>query len=155
MSRYLVDRGCDVQGLDLSPGMIKIARQQHPDLTFTVGSLTDLPYPDHHFGGVLLWYSIIHTPPISQARIFTEIARVLRPGGHVLIGSQSGQGVRDVAPAYRAFGHEVELFRYLNSADEIVARIESAGLHELARLVRRASGSEHDDQTAVLAKAPG
>lgn len=154
MSRYLAERGCDVEGVDLSPGMIAMARHHHQDLKFTVGSLTDLPYADDYFDGVLLWYSIIHTPPTGQDRIFMEAARVLRPGGHVLVGSQSGDGVRDVAPAYRRFGHEIELIRYLNTADQIAVRIETAGLREKARLVRRAGGSERDDQSVVLAEAP-
>src|SRR3954452_4098569 len=32
VTRYLADRGCDVQGVDLSPGMIAVARRDHPDL---------------------------------------------------------------------------------------------------------------------------
>ena len=46
MSRYLADRGCLVEGVDLSPGMIAMARRDHRDLVFTVGSLIDLPYAD-------------------------------------------------------------------------------------------------------------
>ncbi len=154
MSRYLAERHCDVEGVDLSPGMIKMARQHHPDLNFAVGSLTALAYPDNHFDGVLLWYSIIHTPPVDHDRIFTEAGRVLRPGGHILIGTQSGDGVRDVAPAYRRFGHEVELLRYLTTADQIAARLEGVGLRETARMVRRSGGSERDGETVVLANAP-
>ncbi len=153
MSRYLAEHSCDVEGVDLSPGMIAMARHHHPDLRFTVGSLSALPYPNDHFDGVLLWYSIIHTPPLGQENVFAEVARVLRPGGHVLIGSQSGDGVRDVAPAYRRLGHEIELVRYLTTADQIAARIEAVGLRESARLVRRAGDSERDDQTVVLAGA--
>ena len=92
MSRYLADRGCLVSGVDLSPGMVAMARRDHADLAFTVGSLADLPYTDDQFAGVMLWYSIIHTPPAGQARLFTEAARVLRPGGHLLVGFQSGEG---------------------------------------------------------------
>ena len=109
MSQYLADRGWDVQGVDLSPGMVAMARRDHRDLRFTVGSLTHLPYPDDRFAGVMLWYSIIHTPPAGLPRIFAETTRVLRPGGHVLVGFQSGEGTRDVSVAYRRFGHEIEL----------------------------------------------
>ena len=101
MSRYLADRGCLVRGVDLSPSMVAMARRDHPDLTFTVGSLTDLPHPDRQFAGVMLWYSIIHTPPAGQARIFAEAVRVLRPGGHLLVGFQAGAGTRDVSGSYR------------------------------------------------------
>lgn len=153
MSRYLADRGCLVEGLDLSPGMLAMARRDHPDLRFTVGSLTDLPYAEDELAGVVLWYSIIHTPPTGQARIFAEASRVLRPGGHLLVGFQAGEGTRDVSEAYRRFGHDVRLERYCYTADEVAARVGVAGLREVARLVRRAQGSERDDQAFVLARA--
>lgn len=153
MSRYLADRGCLVSGVDLSPGMVAMARRNHPDLLFTVGSLADLPYADDRFAGVMLWYSIIHTPPAGQARLFTEAARVLRPGGHLLVGFQSGEGIRDVSAAYRRFGHEVELERHCYTADQVVSQLEAVGLREVSRLVRRAQGTERDDQAILLAQA--
>jgi SAM-dependent methyltransferase len=66
MSRYLAERGCLVEGIDLSSRMIAMARRDHRDVAFTVGSLSDLPYPDDQFAGVMLWYSIIHTPPATR-----------------------------------------------------------------------------------------
>ena len=153
MSRYLADRGCLVSGVDLSPGMVAMARRDHADLAFTVGSLADLPYADDQFAGVMLWYSIIHTPPAGQARLFTEAARVLRPGGHLLVGFQSGEGVRDVSAAYRRFGHEVQLERHCYTADQVASQIEAAGLREVSRLVRPAEGTERDDQAVLLARA--
>jgi ubiquinone/menaquinone biosynthesis C-methylase UbiE len=153
MTWYLAERGCLAEGVDLSPRMIDMARRDHRDLAFTVGSLTDLPYPDGQFAGVMLWYSIIHTPPAGQGRIFTEATRVLRPGGHLLVGFQSGEGTRDVSLAYRRFGHEVHLERHLYTADHVASQIEAAGLREVCRLVRRAQGNEKDDQAVLLAKA--
>ncbi|MFI7519862.1 class I SAM-dependent methyltransferase [Micromonospora globbae] len=153
MSRYLTERGCLVEGVDLSPHMVAMARRDRPDLAFTVGSLADLPYPENRFAGVLLWYSIIHTPPAGQARIFAEAARVLRPTGHLLVGFQSGEGTRDVSAAYRRFGHEVELERYLYTPDQVASQFEAVGLREVCRLVRRAERGEQDDQAVLLAKA--
>lgn len=153
MSRYLADRGCVVTGVDLSPNMIDRARRDHPDLAFRVGSLTELPYPDNQFAGVMLWYSIIHTPPSGQGHVFAEAARVLRPGGHLLVGFQSGDGVRDLAAAYRRFGHEIELERHLYTPDRVAALLADAGLREVCRLVRRPQGRERDDQAVLLAQA--
>jgi ubiquinone/menaquinone biosynthesis C-methylase UbiE len=133
--------------------MVAIARRDHHDLEFTEGSLADLPYPDEQFAGVMLWYSTIHTPPAGQARLFAEATRVLRPAGYLLIAFQTGEGARDVSPAYRRFGHEVELERYLYPADQVASQLEAAGLREICRLVRRAQGSERDDQAVLLARA--
>ena len=85
MTRYLAERGTRVAGVDLSPAMVAIARRTHPDLAFAAGSLTDLPFRDDRFAGVLLWYSIIHTPTAGLGRVFSEVTRVLQPGGHVLV----------------------------------------------------------------------
>lgn len=153
MSRYLADRGCTVEGVDLSPGMVDMARRDHPDLDFAVASLTDLPFPDDTFAGVMVWYSAIHTPPQGQPQIFAEVARVLRPGGHLVIGLQSGTGTRDVSAAYAKVGLEVELERYLYTAGEVAAFAADVGLTEVARMVRRARGSEKDDQVAILAQS--
>lgn len=153
MSQHLAAHGCDVQGVDLSPGMVAMARRDHPDLTFAVGSLSDLPYPDDRFAGVLLWYSTIHTPPAGQARVFAQAARVLRPGGHLLVAFQSGHGTRDISAAYRRFGHEVRLERHLFTADQVDAWAVTAGLWESARLVRRAESHEQEDQTIIHFRA--
>ena len=118
-----------------------------------VASLAELPYPDGRFAGVLLWYSIIHTPPAGLPRIFAEVARVLRPGGHVLVGFQAGSGTYDVSEAYRRFGHDIELVRHRHTADHIASAVEAVGLSEVARLVRRPQGSEPDDQAVVWACA--
>ncbi|HET8986914.1 MAG TPA: class I SAM-dependent methyltransferase [Humibacillus sp.] len=152
MSAYLAARHVRVRGVDLSPGMVEMARRDHPDLDATVGSLAELPCGDSQFAGVLLWYSVIHTPPAGLDRVLAEAVRVLRPGGHLLVGFQSGTGVRDVAPAYRRLGHEVRLERHLYTADEIARRLAGLGVLEVARLVRRAKADERDDQAVLLAR---
>ncbi|MQW77432.1 methyltransferase domain-containing protein [Nocardioides sp. dk4132] len=154
IGRYLHARGSRVVGVDLSPGMVAQARRARPDLPVVVGSLAALPYADARFDGVLLWYSTIHAPPADQPRLLAEAARVLRPGGHLLVGFQSGTGTRDVAPAYRTFGHEIELERHLVTADQMSGWLAAAGLREVARLVRRAQDGEPDDQASVLAQRP-
>lgn len=151
MSRYLADRGLRPRGLDLSPGMVAMARRDHPGLDFGVASLDALPLDDASVDGVLLWYSVIHTPPSGLARLLAEAVRVTRPGGHLLVASQSGHGTRDVAPSYRRFGHEITLQRHLHTADDLAAGLADVGAYEVARLVRRATGNERDARAAVLA----
>ncbi|QDB78887.1 class I SAM-dependent methyltransferase [Georgenia wutianyii] len=155
MSRYLADRGCRVHGVDLSPGMVERARRDHPDLTFDVAALTDLPFADATFGGIVLWYSTIHTPPAGQPEVLAEVRRVLRPGGSVVVAFQAGTGSRDLAPAYRRVGHDVVLERHLFAPDDVAAWLAGAGLRETCRLVRRPQGREADDQAVLLTRAEG
>lgn len=152
MSRHLADRDLEVTGVDLSPAMVSLAARARPDLAFAVGSIADLPFADRSFDGVLLWYSTIHTAADDQAGLYEEAARVLRDGGHLLVGFQAGSGVHDTAPTYRQHGHEVDLVRHRFSAEEVSSWLSRAGLEEVARLVRRPAGHEGDDQAVVLAR---
>ena len=54
--------GVDAFGIDLSPGMIEVARREHPGLQFEVGSMTDLSLADTSVSGLVAWYSLIHVP---------------------------------------------------------------------------------------------
>ncbi|MEU4564991.1 class I SAM-dependent methyltransferase [Actinoplanes sp. NPDC023936] len=153
MTRYLADRGCRAEGVDFSHGMIAMARRDHRDLSFRMAPLAELPFPDGTFAGVMLWYSIIHTPPAGQARIFAEAARVLQPGGHLLVGFQYGRGTRNVGELYRAYGYDIQLTRHNYTADEVVGHAQSVGLQEVCRLVRQPRKHERDGQAIVLARA--
>ncbi len=62
LSDHLSARGLDVFGVDLSPGMIEVARRTNPHLRFEVGGMEDLRIQDGVLGGLLAWYSLIHTP---------------------------------------------------------------------------------------------
>src|ERR1035441_8466052 len=74
--------GVEAFGIDLSPAMVNLARLTHPDLRFNVGSITDLDLSDAAVGGVLAWYSTIHTPPQDLPSVFAEFSRVLRSEEH-------------------------------------------------------------------------
>lgn len=156
MTRYLADRGCMAQGVDLSPGMVEQARLAHPDLTFSTGSLSGMPFADAQFAGALVWYSTIHLTDQELPAALAEIVRVVRPGGYLLVGFQAGTGTQDLAAAYQQGGHQVELERYRRTPDQLSTLLEDAGATEVARMVRRAmTHHEVDDQAVLLARRSG
>lgn len=88
---FLHAAGRDVLGIDLSEQFIAHARAQHPELEFVHGSFAELPVSDASLGGILAWYSLIHTPPEQLPAVFAEFARVLAPGASILIGFFEGE----------------------------------------------------------------
>lgn len=147
---HLDARGCSPCGVDLSAGMIRRAHQDHPDFPTAVASLRALPFPDAAFDGVLAWYSLIHSPDAALAAIVAEIRRVLAPAGVLLTGFQAGEGVRDVGPAFRPYGHEVRLQRHHRTADEVARLLADGGFVPLARHERPPAPGERDPQAALL-----
>ena len=62
----------DAFGIDLSPGMIEVARREHPGLRFDVGSMTDLALADASVAGLVAWYSLIHVPDDEISPVFAH-----------------------------------------------------------------------------------
>lgn len=146
---YLHRLGLDVFGVDLSPGMLAVARREHPELRFDEGSMTGLDLPDGALGGIVAYYSLIHTPAERLPAVLVEFQRLLAPGGHLLVAFQVGdEPVRVAEP----FGHPVSLgFRRL-SPDEIAGLLDGAGFAVRARQVREPEGREKVPQAFLLAR---
>ena len=73
-------------GLDLSPYMARLARQrllrEGVTLRLVLGEAQHLPFPDAAFANLL---STFPTEFILDPQTITSIARVLQPGGHLVI----------------------------------------------------------------------
>lgn len=148
-TRFLAHGGRDVLGVDLSTEFISSARAEHPALAFAHGSFRELPLPTASVGGILAWYSLIHTPPAELTAVFDEFARVVAPGGGILIGFFDGapreQFPHRVAPAY--FWSSASLAELLDQAGFTLSHADhrpreagevSARPHAAVAAVRRA-----------------
>ena len=80
----------DVIGVDASARFAASARRRFPHVDFLVGDLSALPIASASVGGILAWFSIIHTAPAGVPAILREFARVLVPGRSVLLGFFDG-----------------------------------------------------------------
>lgn len=82
-SSILAAKGFAVVGVDISPGMIKLAQQKFPksqyQIDFTVGDVENLPFPADSFDAILLSGLLHHLP--DPSRCIREVHRILKPGG--------------------------------------------------------------------------
>lgn len=150
VSAHLDARGVDVFGVDLSPVMVDVARRTHPHLRFEVGAMEDLRIPDGALGGVLAWYSLIHTAPGRLPAVVGEFARVLRTGGWLLTAFQAGEGER--VDRSSAYGHAVTLTNYRHAPPHVVAVLDAGGFDVHTRLHRAPEGVESAPQCVLLAR---
>ncbi|WP_194763588.1 class I SAM-dependent methyltransferase [Microbacterium sp. UFMG61] len=118
----------EVRGVDLSAELIETARRRHPGITFDLGSFRDLQVERGSVGGILAWYSLIHTAPEDVPEILDEFARVLAPGGSLLLGFFDGE-------PREPFAHAVAP-AYFWSAESLGALLQDAGLDIVSREYR-------------------
>jgi ubiquinone/menaquinone biosynthesis C-methylase UbiE len=74
-------------GIDWSPAMLELARRRadelHRSVELTAGDAQALPFPDGSFDTVVSTFSLCAIP--DDRRAVAEMARVLRPGGTLLL----------------------------------------------------------------------
>jgi ubiquinone/menaquinone biosynthesis C-methylase UbiE len=84
----------------------------------------DLPYPAESFDGAWALESMLHMP--DKVRVLSEVARVVRPGGHIAIADMvykvPADRTEDVSARYST------VYASLTPLDEYQGVIEQAGL---------------------------
>jgi SAM-dependent methyltransferase len=140
VTAHLRRLGCEAFGVDLSGEMVAVARRAYPAVSFSRGDMTRLDITLGSLGGIVAFYSIIHLPPDLLPVALAEFARVLAPGGQVLLAFQAGAGEIDHQTDWH--GHAVALDHHRRSPAEVSAGLAVAGLHVHTTVVRDPLPSE-------------
>jgi SAM-dependent methyltransferase len=148
LTAHLATLGLDAYGLDVSPAMIEIARRRYPDRRFIEGSMTDLDVADGTLGGVVAWYSIIHSSPERVPAALEEFHRAIIPGGCLLLAFFAAD---DPGGLVEPFDHKV-IRAYRWPPDRLVDLLADAGFREVGRLVREPIETERFRQASLIAR---
>jgi SAM-dependent methyltransferase len=115
-------------GLDLSHGMAKQAKER--GLQVVLGSITSLPFADNSFDTAYSFKVLAHLVDIDRA--LSELARVVRPGGHLLLEFYNPYSLRYLAKRLAGPGkisdgrHEGEMFTRWDTPRAIEARLPAS-----------------------------
>lgn len=133
--------GVDVVPCDFSVGMLREGKRRRPDLPFTAGDATRLPFADASFDAVTISFGLRNVVDTDAA--LREMLRVTRPGGRLVVTEFSTPTwgpfrtlyleylVRALPPLARAVSREPDAYVYL--ADSIRAWPDQEGLGHLVR----------------------
>jgi ubiquinone/menaquinone biosynthesis C-methylase UbiE len=125
---HLLNReGMDTTGLDLSSGLIKVARRLFPDAKFVEGNMLNLEFEDNSFDGIWAHASLLHLEtPEDVAAALKEFNRVLKTDGvmHVLVKAQIGD-VKTAVVSDSLSNHD-RFFQYFTT-DEMTELLHNTG----------------------------
>jgi demethylmenaquinone methyltransferase/2-methoxy-6-polyprenyl-1,4-benzoquinol methylase len=131
--------GVRVVPCDFSVGMLAVGKARRPDLPFTAGDATRLPFADASFDAVTISFGLRNVVDPSAA--LAEMLRVTRPGGHLVVCEFSRPTwaplrtvyteylMRALPPVARAVSKEPDAYVYL--AESIRAWPDQDGLGRL------------------------
>ena len=139
-SKYMVEKGFEVIGLDLSSQMIQLARKKSPGTKFLLADLREIDFEDGSFDGLLASYSLIHVPKKDAPRTLSAFFEVLKPGGVACIGIQEGTSSEVFLP--EPLKPDQKMFLNVMSAEELKELMQTAGFENAFEFVRKAELAE-------------
>ena len=86
-AKFLVEKGIQVTGIDLSQTMLNLARENVPNAQFIKMDMNDLKFDEKTFDGIVSVYSLFHIPKKNHFSIFQKFFTILKPGGILLINT--------------------------------------------------------------------
>jgi len=106
-TKILKKRGADIQGIDISPKMIELAKQNVKNVNFRVGSVYRLPYKSGIFDIVVASLVVHYFSDLDRA--FREIRRVLKKNGVFIFSTDNPvvnitHRIKGKSRKYRIFG---------------------------------------------------
>jgi ubiquinone/menaquinone biosynthesis C-methylase UbiE len=125
VARYLRNAGATVFGLDLSPQMLQEARKVSPDISFREGNMLALDLQNGSLAGIAAFYAIVNIPHKSLPTVFREMARVLQPGGVLLLAFHLGD---EAIHENELWGQQISMDFFLFQTSAIRHELEKAGL---------------------------
>jgi cyclopropane fatty-acyl-phospholipid synthase-like methyltransferase len=136
-ARFLVDRGFDVIGLDISPAQIELARRNVPQARFEVADMQQLARGRFAVDGVIALYSIFHIDRREHFRLLETLRSYLPIGGVLLItmGASEWEGSEVF--------HGAEMFWSHYGPKRNRELLEAAGLTVLVDELDTSGGEEH------------
>jgi SAM-dependent methyltransferase len=83
---WLATLAASVEGVDVSEGVVEAARRRYPALDAQQADVRRLPFPDGAFDAIVSCSTLDHFESLADLeRALAELARVLAPGGRLLV----------------------------------------------------------------------
>jgi SAM-dependent methyltransferase len=136
-SAWLAEQGAEVVGIDVSPELLRLARERVPSGSFSLGDLAEpLPFEDGSFdlvvASLVMHYLRDWVPPLRELR------RVLRAGGVVVLSTHHPAMDAELADSGDYFATELLHDRWLVGEREYEVRFWHRPLSGMFREIAEA-----------------
>lgn len=124
--KYIAEKGFEINGIDLSVGMLKIAKERIPEGNFEVMDMTNMTYPENSYDGIVSNCSLFHVPIEELPRTLANFKKILKPNGKLFLTLQEGNGESMIEEPYRPGVH---IYMNYFSVDKILDLLEEHGFN--------------------------
>lgn len=141
---FLIDKGHQVIGIDISEKQIELAKNNVPEGRFEVKDMSDLKESEYQVDAIISFYAIFHTSRETHPTLFKKINSFLPIGGLILVsmGSSDWEGKES-----NFFGTEMYWSHYGQDKNRQI--IQNTGFNIILDEIDTTGGEKHQ---IILAK---
>jgi len=120
-SKYLIDKGLKVTGIDFSEKFIEIAKKEVTEGDFWVMDINDVDKLNKKFDGIFIQAVLLHIPKSEVESILKKVVSKLKEGGflYVAVKEKKENGAEEEIKKEDDYGYEYERFFSYYSKDEL------------------------------------
>lgn len=128
-SKYLMDKGLKVVGIDFSEKMIEIAKREVPEGKFLLLDLGDADKLSYTFDGIFMQAVLLHVPKKEASNKLEKLVKKLKKGGYFYIAVKEKQphGIEEEKRKENDYGYEYERFFSYYTVDEMELYLKKLG----------------------------
>ncbi len=129
-SKYLIDKGLKVTGIDFSEKFIEIAKKEVPNGDFTVMDVNDINKIEKSFDGIFIQAVLLHIPKEEVEGVLKKALEKLNDGGYLYVAVKEKEegGIDEEIKKENDYGYEYERFFSYYSKEEIETYFKNLGL---------------------------
>lgn len=129
-SKYLINKGLRVMGIDFSENFIAIAKQEVPEATFRVMDIHDIDQLEERFDGIFMQAVLLHIPKKDVEGILQKAVQKLNSSGYlyVAVKEKIEGGVDEEVKTDSDYGYDYERFFSYFTLDELKDYFNNVGL---------------------------
>lgn len=116
LTKYIMDRGFYIEGIDLSKEMLNIAKEKYSDIKFYEMNMKEITL-SKKYDGIMLAYSLFHLTKKEVIEVLPKFYNLLNNNGKILLILQYGQGEKIIDEPLK---EGLKMFINYYSQDEII-----------------------------------
>lgn len=151
-ANYLTSKGFQVTGVDLSKGMLKLAKQKFPHIHFKHKDIRKSYFPYNSLDGILASCSLIHIPKKDIPNLLKKFSYTLKKEGVIYLELQEGESKEIFID--EPFKPDEKLFVNVMSLKEISSLLTQHGFSIIENYERKhnSKGELNFDKRFIIAK---
>lgn len=126
-AEQFIQKKYDYTGIDISEGMIEVAKKRVPEANFKVMDFYSFDFPNESFDGFWAAASFLHVPKNELQVVLAEAKRVLKKNGTGFISVKEKVSMDEGVITEDRYGGIKRYFAFYSS-DELAEKLEQSGL---------------------------